>query len=98
MRGRPISAGLQLQMASFLQYLPCAFSITSFAVLLTQPSAAVDTDGRQSMLSRLYCGFRTSQKKWNFMAHVIYKKQAEGNAQCQRIMEIWAQLTQQPQS
>lgn len=29
------------------------------------------------------------------MVHVIYKKQVEDNAQCQRIM---AQLTQQPQS
>lgn len=35
------------QIASFLQYLPRVFSITSFAVLLTQLSVAVDKDGRR---------------------------------------------------
>lgn len=44
--GRFISAAPQLQIASLLQHLPWIFSIASFTVLLAQPSAAVDMDGR----------------------------------------------------
>lgn len=60
---RSISAGFQLQVASSLQHLPRGLSIASVAVLLTQPSAAVDTD----VTRMLSYGCRTSQrKKTNF--------------------------------